>query len=324
MATVNTFGIQDASYHSYPERNLETSTEQNPNIVVVIPAYNEARHIQTTIARVQPFASTIIVVDDGSSDDTADRAQCAGALVVQHTENQGKGIALMTGFKKAHDYNPDVVVTIDADGQHIPDEIPRVIAPVLQQQADIVVGSRYLEQTSDVPMHRIWGHYVFNLLTNYASGVHLTDSQSGFRAFSSKALDHLSFQSSSFSVESEMQFIANAYNLRITEVPITILYHDQPKRSVIRHGFIVLNGILNLVKHYRPALFFKVSAILVHLISILCAALMVLSYSITQSLMPEFVILIGVSFSFGLLLSFTGNAFESMRGVLPKRNESWA
>ena len=267
------------------------------NVVVIIPAYNEERFIGSVVLRVKKHVETVIipcyneeanlergvlhqvadylkkqsysweviVSDDGSTDQTAEIATEAGAYVVQHVENQGKGTAVNSGLQKALELSPDVVVMIDADGQHVPSELPDVIVPIVQGEADIVVGSRYLENRSEVPKHRIWGHRVFNFLTRAVSGTHVSDSQSGFRAFSPKALNTISFNSNGFSVESEMQFLAKEYGLTVKEVPITIHYTDPPKRSVLKHGLGVFNGILRLVGQYRPLLFFGLPGFLIML-----------------------------------------------------------
>ena len=229
------------------------STRQEQVIVTVIPAFNEERFIGSVVLKAKKLMDVVIVVDDGSTDATAEVAQAAGALVVQHAQNQGKGAALNTGFRKARSFAPDVVVILDADGQHLPEEINKVVTPILTDQADIVVGSRYLEKKCAVPLHRIWGHHFFNFMTNCISGVALTDSQSGFRAFSPHALYAIAFQSNGFSVESEMQILAQEHHLQVVEVPITIRYQDKPKRPVVAHGFMVLNGILQLVGQHRVA-----------------------------------------------------------------------
>lgn len=225
-------------------------------LVAVIPAYNEERFIGSVVLKAHRHARHVLVVDDGSTDATAEIAAAAGATVLRHKTNAGKGVALTTGFRHALTLDPCAVITIDADGQHVPGEISAVAEPVLKGEADIVVGSRYLGERCEVPLHRIWGHRAFNLLTNAASRVSVSDSQSGFRAFSIRALQAISFQSHSFSVESEMQFVAREHDLTMLEVPITIHYHDKPKRPVLAHGLIVLNGLLQLMGQYRPLLFF--------------------------------------------------------------------
>lgn len=296
---------------------LQRAYEGNRHrIVIVIPAYNEERFIGTVVLKSLRLADAVVVVDDGSVDCTAEVAEAAGAVIVRHAQNRGKGVALNTGFRRARELDPDVVVTIDADGQHVPEELPLVTEPVLEGHADIVVGSRYLDEKSQVPVHRIWGHHVFNFMTNQVSGVRLTDSQSGFRAFSQKALRALSFASNSFSVESEMQFLASQHNLRTVEVPITIHYHDKPKRSVITHGMIVLNGVLRLIGQYRPLLFFGLPGLIVLLAGVVWGIWVIDIYRDNQVLATGYAmisILLGIT---GVLILFTGIILHSVRGLL--------
>ena len=285
-------------------------------IVALIPAYNEERHIGSVVLKAYTQVDTVIVVDDGSCDATAGIARAAGATVVRLEENCGKGVALGAGFRKASRLDFDVLVCLDGDGQHLPEELSQVIEPVCLGEADLVIGSRYLETTSDVPRHRIWGHRFFNWLTGWTSGTPASDSQSGFRAFSRKAVDLISFQSDSFEVESEMQFLASELQLRVKEVPITIRYDDEPKRPVVQHGFIVLNGILRLIGQYRPLLFFGVTGVLMMAVGAAWGIKVVDIYSKTQdlavgyALISVFLVIIGsISFSTGIIL-------HSVRGLL--------
>jgi glycosyltransferase involved in cell wall biosynthesis len=225
-------------------------------VLAVIPAYNEERFIGSVVLLARSLAETVIVIDDGSIDATAEIAAAAGAKVLRHPINRGKAQALNTAFQVARDYAPDVVVTLDADGQHLPQELIKVAGPVLRGEADLVIGSRYLQHPFHVPRHRHLGHCFFNWLTGLASGVQASDSQSGFRAFSPYALTCSEFLSQGFSVEAEMQFIAGQQGLKIVEVPITVRYFDKPKRSVFQHGLQVLKGILKLTGQYRSLLFF--------------------------------------------------------------------
>lgn len=292
------------------------TTSLAPNVVAIIPAYNEERFIGSVVLKTREHANTVIVVDDGSSDATGRIAQAAGAIVVTHEVNRGKGVALTTGLQKARELSPTAVVLLDADGQHVPGELGRVVSPVLEGQADIVVGSRYLENGSDVPTHRVLGHRAFNLMTNGASGVSLTDSQSGFRAFSPAALSAITFRSSGFSVESEMQFIARQHGLRMIEVPITVLYNDKPKRSVWAHGMMVLNGLLHMVGQYRPLLFFGVVGMLVLLGGLALGAGVVYTYERQQVLAVGNALITVLFIILGTLILFTGIILHSVRGMI--------
>ena len=286
------------------------------HIVVVIPAYNEERFIGSVILRAQKLVDKVIVVDDGSVDATAEIAQTAGAIVMQHKQNRGKGVALNTGFEYARTLAPEMVITLDADGQHIPEEIVKLSEPILNGKADIVVGSRYLEKTSQVPLHRIWGHHFFNIMTGQASRVPLTDSQSGFRAFSKRALDAIRFKSNGFSVESEMQFLAHECKLNIVEVPITIHYYDRPKRSVMVHGLAVLNGLLRLIGQYRPLLFLGVTGLILMAAGVAWALPVINIYRKSQVFpLGHFFISVALNLS-GLFSLFTGIILHSVRGLL--------
>jgi len=286
-------------------------------VVAVIPAYNEERFIGSVVLRAREYVDHVLVVDDGSRDNTANIAELAGAEVIRHEENRGKGIALNTAFDhaRAH-YMPAAVVTLDADWQHAPEELPIVLAPILADEADLVIGSRYLKPTGEVPWKRVVGHWGFNMLINTTSGTHLTDSQSGFRAFSEQALQYITFTSKGFSVESEMQFLATDYKLRVVEVPIRIRYEDGAKRSVITHGFKVLNGILRLIGQTRPLLFFTLPGSIILLIGLGVGLWVVNSYRLHQELAIG-TALVAVLLTFiGTLALFTGIILHSLRGLM--------
>jgi glycosyltransferase involved in cell wall biosynthesis len=299
------------------DRAAFNDARKQSKIIVIIPAYNEDRFIGSVVLKTRQFADEVIVIDDGSKDSTAELAQCAGARVVRHETNLGKGEALKTAFTLIrHEYAPQVVVTIDADWQHAPEEVPIIIRPILAGKADLVIGTRYLQKTSDVPLKRVVGHWAFNMLINTVSGTRLTDSQSGYRAFSSHAVDCVNFNSKGFSVESEMQFWAADYRLKVVEVPITIRYIDKPKRSVVSHGFKVLNGILRLVAQTRPLLFFTLPGMLILSVGVTVGLWVIYSYSLSQSLAIGTALLAMLFSLIGLLALFTGITLHTIRSLL--------
>lgn len=286
------------------------------SVVLVIPAYNEERFIGSVVLKLLQYPVSVIVVDDGSSDETARIAKMAGAKVLQHLTNLGKGQALSTGFREARSMNPDAIVIIDGDGQHMPEQLPVLLQPVLTGEADIVVGSRYLGKTVGMPAHRAAGHWFFNYLIHLTSGIKLSDSQSGYRAFSPIAYNIETFRSSDFTVESEMQFIAKEYGLRVVEVPITIRYMDKPTHSVWKHGLNVLNGILHLVGQYRPLLFLGGTGVFVMLAGFSIGVLVVDIYSRTKELAVGYTILCVLMTIIGMVLLSTGITLHSIRGLL--------
>jgi glycosyltransferase involved in cell wall biosynthesis len=285
-------------------------------IVLIIPAFNEERFIGSVVLKAARYVDTVIVIDDGSTDATAEIAASAGAVVVRHACNQGKGAALNTGFCKAREFTPDAIVMLDGDGQHCPEEMRAVLAPILNGDADIVVGSRYLDHRSNVPRHRVVGHWGFNLLTTWASGQAASDSQSGYRTFSPRAIEAFTFSSRGFSVESEMQFLAHDFGLRLKEVPITIRYQDKPKRNVFKHGLMVLDGILGLVSMHRPLLFFSIPGILLLLAGIVCGFIVVERYFQSNQLAGAYALLCVLFCALSLVLISAGITLHSVRSQL--------
>ena len=287
--------------------------DRRVRITVIIPAFNEARFIGSVVLQLKKHPLDILVVDDGSTDDTAGIAKAAGAEVLALSINQGKGAALNAGIKQASQSQPDAIVLIDADGQHLPDEIFQVVRPIIDNQADITIGSRYLKNTSNTPRHRKFGHKILNFVTGMASGVTVSDSQSGYRALSPRAYQLLEFSSKGFSVESEMQFLASEHNLIIIDVPITIQYLDGEKRSAWRQGASVLNGILSLMSQYRPLLFFSGPGLISLLGGIIWGVVVINRYRIYGRLAVGYAMICVLLCLFGLTLFSTGITLHAIR-----------
>ncbi len=234
---------------------------------VVVPAYNEGLVIGSVVLQAQKHSDRVIVVDDGSTDRTAETARLAGADVIEMPENGGKAKAMMAGFARAREFGYEAVVMLDGDGQHNPDEIPAVAAPVLAGVADLVIGSRFLDTKAEIPAYRRAGQMVLNGFTNLSvdGGFATTDSQSGFRALSRRALENLTFSSEGYNIESDMIAHFAPLNLRMTEVPISVTY-DVPhkhKKNPVSHGFGVLAKIMELIGYKRPLLFFGIPGIII-------------------------------------------------------------
>ncbi len=302
------------------DENLSTAPDFSDfgqsTVIVVIPAFNEERLIGSVVLKTLCYPVTVIVVDDGSTDLTAELAARAGAQVVRLPENQGKGVALSAGVKKALEYDPDAVVLIDADGQHLPGELPVLLAPVLEGRADVVVGSRYMNKGSKVPVHRILGHKFFNLITGAASGVSVSDSQCGYRAFSRRALAESNFSSTGFSIESEMQFWAHEKHLVVEEVPVTIQYLDRPKRPVMRQGMDVLSGVIKFTGQYRPLLYFGGTGGVVMAAGVIIGLRFVRIFFDTSELALGSGLASVLLSVVGMILISTGFILHSVRGLL--------
>ncbi|MEM3485919.1 MAG: glycosyltransferase family 2 protein [Candidatus Methanomethyliaceae archaeon] len=221
-------------------------TKERPKVIAAIPAYNEEKYIAEVVRKTAKYVDEVYVIDDGSTDRTAERARAAGAIVISHSKNMGKGAAVNTAFTLARQIRPEALVLLDGDNQHDPEEIPLLLEPVLCGSYDMVVGSRFLRKNG-IPAYRQLGQGVLTIATNLGSGIKMTDSQSGFRAFSAKAIDQMSFRETGLSVESEMQFLAGKIKLLINEVPIVTNYDDEVKRNPVAHGVGVLIRVIWLL-----------------------------------------------------------------------------
>jgi glycosyltransferase involved in cell wall biosynthesis len=303
--------------------------ESKRNIVVLIPAFNEELTISTVVMLSKRYADNVIVIDDGSSDRTRELAAEAGAEVLSHIVNKGKAAALMTGFKRARELGPKCTVTIDGDGQMDPSLIPTVAAPVLQEVADLVIGSRYIGRNgTDTPKHRRVGQKVLNTATALGTDVGVTDSQSGYRALSPNALNNTNFNSDRFNIESEMIAYFSEIGLKIAEVPVTVRY-DVPnghKQRPLEHGLSVLAGAVTYIGYRRPLLVFGVPGLVFFVLGlVICAATLFNEQIIfhwtlvTQGIAGIFVLGMGIFLSFAaLVLNSLGmvmrNVERSMRG----------
>ncbi len=293
-----------------------TSANHHPRIAV-IAAFNEDRFIGSVVLKTRRYVDHVIVVDDGSQDQTAAVAAEAGAIVLRHDHNQGKAQAVNTGLRKAREMNAALVILIDADGQHDPAEIPALIAPIEAGAADMVVGSRFLGVRNRIPRWRILGQHALTLMTNMASGVAITDSQSGFRALSQRAINAMAFRpEGGFSLESEMQFLAQQHRLTIREVPVSVTYAERPKRNPLGHGLQVLNGIVVLVSQHRPLIFFGLPGVLILLAGILLGVVVVQRYNEYQTLAVGTALISLLLSLIGIQTLFTGIILHSIRALL--------
>ena len=194
-------------------------------VVIIIPAYNEEKSIKTIVNSCQLLGyNNIMVVDDGSTDTTSRIAREAGATVVSHIINRGVGAATQTGLQAARLLGADIAVTIDADDQHKPQDIKKLINALLTKKSDIVIGSRFLNHENSVPLMRQVFNRIANIITFFLAGIMLTDSQSGLKAFSRKALETIQISTNGFEFSSEIIREAHYYKLAITEVPVSVVY----------------------------------------------------------------------------------------------------
>lgn len=287
-------------------------------VLIAIPAYNEQRAIGSVVLQARLNGWPVLVVDDGSHDDTSAIAAAAGAVVRRHEVNQGKAEALNTIFQMARECQAEVLLLVDGDGQHLVDEADLLLEPILNGRADMVIGSRFLNSSAgDVPKIRRMGLSMITKATQIASGTDISDSQSGYRAFSHRAIQELTFSSSGFSAEVEMLFTARNKGLRLAEVPITAVYNEGPvKRNVFGQGAGVLNGLLQLVGQHRPLMFFSGLGLLMLLLGSIGALVVVDIYRQTRTLAIGYSLITVLMCIMGLTSLFTGITLHSIRGGL--------
>ncbi len=231
--------------------------ETRPRIVACIAAFNEEKNIGSVIVKAKDYVDHVLVCDDGSSDLTGKIAEGLGAIVVEHGRNKGKGAALRSIFSRAKDMDPDIVVMLDADGQHDPSEIPSLIKPIVEGKADMVVGSRYVAGAKmNAPLYRRFGLIIINSLSGITGNHEVADTQSGFRAFSARALDvMLESESEGYGVETEQLALSRDNDLRVVEVPVTITYtkKNTSKNNLISHSGELFETIFRLVVEDKPS-----------------------------------------------------------------------
>lgn len=254
-------------------------------IIACIPAYNEEKNIAKVVLGAQRHVDIVVVCDDGSSDLTAEIARRMGATMIRHKENLGYGAAMQSLFKKARDLGADVMVTLDADGQHDAREIPKLIQPILDGKADIVVGSRFLgEQVNNLPAYRRFGIKVINKLSGggppKAGGV--SDAQSGFRAYNNKAVQTLRLYDEGMGVSAEILLKAKEKGLKFAEVPVGVHYKglDTSTYHPLRHGPSVVMSIVRLVVEERPLFYLGIPGIISVIIGTIFGAWMLHLYRI--------------------------------------------
>ena len=291
-------------------------------VLVAIPCYNEGLTIGSLVLKARAHADEVLVVDDGSSDDTAAIARLSGASVLVHERQQGKGAGVLDAMAYAREHGYAALVLIDGDGQHNPDEVPAVAAPVLEAGADLVIGSRFLGTDAEIPLYRRFGQQVLNVFTNASADFKSTDSQSGFRALSERALEASeTFVSEGYNVESDMIAFLSARQLAIVEVPISVRYEvpHKHKKNPITHGFGVLTNIASLIGARSPLLFFGTPGLVLLALGAVIDTWAVARYSATAQVPVLLSVVGGLLTVVGLLLIGAAIVLKSMSMLLRHR-----
>lgn len=283
---------------------MVSAVKMKPFVVIGIPAYNEEHTIARIVLEAQKFADKVVVCDDGSTDYTAKIAESLGADVVRHEKNGGYGASIKSLFLRAHELNADVFVTLDADGQHEPNEIPIVIKPIVEGEADVVIGSRFVDKngTAEMPLYRQLGAKLITKMVNGSAKNGVTDSQSGFRAYSHLAMDRLNFFEDGMGASVEILLKASKNDLRIVEVPSTCKYNtgegNTSSEHPVTHGMGVVFSLIRLIVEERPLLFLGIPSLFCLLAGVGFGLWMLQIYTIRQIIETNVAL---ASFSFILI-----------------------
>ena len=268
------------------------------------------------IKKVKLYCDKIVVCDDGSVDDTANVASSEGAIVIKHPKNQGYGSAIKTLFDYARKEKYPVFVTLDSDGQHDAANIPNIVEPIFQGKADIVIGSRFLEDmpTKNIPKYREIGIKTITKVTSAASYKDLSDSQSGFRAYSKEAISKLAIYEDGMAVSTEILLRAKEKNLSIVDVPIQVRYDadNASTHNSLTHGMSVLTSVLRYVSVKHPLSFYSLPGFGLLLVSIFFVGWSLDKFSETGGF-PTNLILYSIGFAvIGLVMIVTGTILYTM------------
>ena len=289
-------------------------------IVIGIPAFNEEQNIERIILQLQSITNTIIVCNDGSKDSTSLLAKKSGALVINHPKNLGYGASIKSIFAKAREIDCDVLVTFDADGQHRIEDVTPVLEPIKNNEADIVIGSRFLAKNKDVPGYRKIGIKVITKLTNAYSGKELTDSQSGFRAYTKAVIQKCIPSDSGMGVSTEILIKAFRNNFKIVEVPIIVSYEgDTSTHNPVSHGVGVMLSTLKFISVDHPLKFYGIPGIGFLTIGLFFILWTIQVFAETREIITN-IALIGVSTTiFGIILLMTSIMLFSIVTVVRER-----
>ena len=287
-----------------------------------IPAFNEEKNIAAIITKLSDITDTIIVCNDGSSDLTSDIAEKMGAFVINHEKNLGYGAAIRSIFLKAKELDGDILVTFDADGQHRIEDVEKVTKPIIDQEVDLVIGSRFLDESEkEVPQYRKVGINVITKITNASIKKQLTDSQSGFRAYSKKVLAELNPSELGMGISTEILIKASSKNFRITEVPIKILYAgDTSTHNPVSHGSSVILSTIKYTSIEHPLKFYGIPSMILFIIGISFTYLSAEYYAEIGRLNTNLTIIAAGTVLIAVVLLITSISLYSLVSVVREKN----
>jgi len=285
--------------------------------IACIPAHNEESHIENLVKSAKNHVDSVVVCDDGSTDNTANIAKNAGAIVISHKTNKGYGASVISLFNYARENNVDAMITIDGDGQHNPDQIPLLLNTMSQHNVDVVIGSRFLNPNIEAPGYRQRGIKIITSTANYGTDLKVSDSQSGFRSYSKIAINAIHPTEEGMSVSTEILLKISNKGLSLAEVPITISYDgDTSQHHPVSHGVSVLANTIKHVSIKHPLQFYGISGIILITIGLILGGLFLDGYLNNQVILYGMMVGSVVLFLLGSILSVTAIILFSMVNLI--------
>jgi glycosyltransferase involved in cell wall biosynthesis len=287
-------------------------------VIVCVPAFNEANTIGAIIQNAKKFAYEVIVCDDGSIDNTSKVAEAAGAIVTRHEINKGYGSAIRTLFRTALEKDADFVITLDADGQHDPDQIPDVLQPLIEGEADIVIGSRFLDnkKNNDIPRYRAFGIKAITKFMHNDSWS-ISDAQSGYRAYTKGAVAKLKLFEVGMSISTEILFRARENNFVIREIPIKIDYkvESSSTHNFLSHGLRVLASVIQFISLRIPLAFYGLPGIALLVVAAIFANNVFVLFNETRFISTNMIMISLGSAIIGIVLLASGTILYTITAL---------
>ena len=292
-------------------------------IAAGIPAFNEEKNVGSMIVELLKFVDIVIVCDDGSNDNTSMIAKKMGAIVVNHERNLGYGAGIKSLFLKARELGVDVLVTLDADGQHRPKDVLTVLEPIKKHETDIVIGSRFLDQNQQqIPSYRKAGIKIITKLANTTLDKTITDSQSGFRAYNSNVLSEIIPLEHGMGVSNEILIKANKKGFTISEVPIVVSYQgDTSTHNPVSHGASVIFSTLKIISIENPFKLYGIPGSIFLAIGLFFTVLTIQDFTETKQMLLSTAIIGAATIIFGTILLMTAIILYSVVNVIRERKK---
>jgi glycosyltransferase involved in cell wall biosynthesis len=288
--------------------------------LVCIPAFDEEKTIGEVVKKSLQHADKVIVCDDGSKDDTAKIARQSGAQVISHTKNQGYGAAIITLFEAARNENADIMITLDGDGQHNPDQISLLVDTLTEHNVDVVIGSRFLDKSTKHPGYRKRGIKIITSASNFGTDFKVTDSQSGFRAYSKQAIESIHPTETGMAISTEILLKISNKGLSLAEVPISVTYgSDTSTQNPVPHGIAVLMNTLRFISVNHPIPFYGFPGIALIIIGSITGYLFIDAYLNNQVVFLGSIMASVIFFLLGAILCVTAVILFSMANLMRER-----